>query len=135
MGLKSFFATLKQKFAKFFRFGNFKKPKGKKTPRRESYDDYFDLKILGVRKDATDREIRENYLKKSLEHHPDRHFHATPEERKRHEEEFKSVNNAYKAVIEFRQNRKYKCKPKNQKGKRSQSDRNANTTEVASRVN
>jgi DnaJ family protein C protein 7 len=59
----------------------------------EKYVIYDTFKILGVTNDATTKEIRDGYLRKSLAHHPDRHPQSTAEERKRHEAEFKLVNN------------------------------------------
>ena len=49
--------------------------------------DYYS--ILGINKDASDKDIRKAYKKKSMQHHPDRGGN---------EEEFKKVNEAYSTL-------------------------------------
>ncbi len=132
---KSFFVALKRKFAKLFRTGKYKKSnkgRNKAGGRKITDDDYADIKILEVNKDATFREIRESYKKKALEHHPDRHMNASADERDRHEEQFKMINNAYSALCQNPKKRKSRKKGKQSKSKQSKYEgaKNAGTVET-----
>lgn len=105
----------------FFRTGTFNKSRGrnKDGDRKIRHDA---CKILGVTNDATTREIRDGYLRKSLAHHPDRHPQSTAEERKRHEAEFKLVNNAYASLM----SESPKKRKSRNKAKRSKTDKTKN---------
>jgi len=61
--------------------------------KRSKRKDYY--KILGIDKRATADDIKKAYRKKSLVHHPDRHAHATDEEKREQEQKFKEVGEAY----------------------------------------
>lgn len=105
----------------FFRTGTFNKSRGrnKDGDRKIRHDA---CKILGVTNDATTREKRDGYLRKSLAHHPDRHPQSTAEERKRHEAEFKLVNNAYASLM----SESPKKRKSRNKAKRSKTDKTKN---------
>ena len=49
-------------------------------------------KILGVKSDANDDEIKKAYRKRALLHHPDRHSSESEEVQKEHETKFKEVS-------------------------------------------
>lgn len=55
--------------------------------------DYYE--ILGVKKDATDEELKAAYRRLSLKLHPDRQSGKSDAEKKEAEEKFKEVNEAY----------------------------------------
>ena len=55
--------------------------------------DYY--KTLGVDKNADDSEIKKAYRKLSLKYHPDRHTDDSEEDKKKAEEKFVEVNEAY----------------------------------------
>ena len=61
--------------------------------KRSKRKDYY--KILGVSKNATDDEMKKAYRKQALKFHPDRHSHASEEEKKANEVKFKEVGEAY----------------------------------------
>lgn len=73
----------------------------KKSKRKDYY------KILGVSKTASEDEIKKAYRKRALIHHPDRHAHATPEERKEEEIKFKEVGEAYAVVSDPKKRQRY----------------------------
>jgi DnaJ-class molecular chaperone len=119
---RTFFASIKRKFAKFFRTGKYKKSNGgrnKGSNRKMTDEDYADIKTLELNRNATFREIRQSYMKKALEHHPDRHVNATDDERELHEEQFKMINNAYSSLCQYPKKRKYRKKGKQSKSKQS----------------
>lgn len=100
--IKSFFKACKKRFLKFFRSRKNKKsktddrqkPSAGKSPKTSNREESLN-KTLGVRNNATIREIREGYLKKCFEHHPDRHSNASNEVKQWNEEKFKLAANAY----------------------------------------
>lgn len=58
--------------------------------------------ILGIPRTSTLEEIKTQYKKLALLHHPDKcDPSATPEERKEHEERFKDISIAYQVAIEY----------------------------------
>eukprot|EP00096_Caligus_rogercresseyi_P006504 TRINITY_DN2298_c0_g1_i1.p1 TRINITY_DN2298_c0_g1~~TRINITY_DN2298_c0_g1_i1.p1 ORF type:complete len:706 (-),score=197.83 TRINITY_DN2298_c0_g1_i1:737-2854(-) len=61
--------------------------------KRSQRKDYY--KILGIRKDANDDEIKKAYRKRALVHHPDRHSNASEKEKIEHEKIFKEIGEAY----------------------------------------
>ncbi|KAK2726388.1 hypothetical protein QYM36_000727 [Artemia franciscana] len=61
--------------------------------KKSKQKDYY--KILGVKKNANNDEIKKAYKKQALLHHPDRYSSATEEERKKHEDNFKELGEAY----------------------------------------
>jgi hypothetical protein len=55
---------------------------------------------LGVASNASIEEVRAAYIQLARRHHPDKHGHATEEERARNEAIFKEVTNAYQLIAE-----------------------------------
>jgi len=55
--------------------------------------------ILGVSPNASIEVVRAAYIQLARQHHPDKHGHASEEERKRHETIFKDVTNAYQSIM------------------------------------
>ena len=55
--------------------------------------DYYD--VLGVDKGADEQSIRSAFRKKAGDYHPDRHPNASPDEKKKMEEKFKELGEAY----------------------------------------
>ena len=49
-------------------------------------------KILGVKSDANDDEIKKAYRKRALLHHPDKHSSESEKVQKEHETKFKEVS-------------------------------------------
>ena len=58
--------------------------------------DYYD--ILGVKRDASDEDIKKAYRKLAVKWHPDRWANGTEEEKKTAEEKFKDINEAYETL-------------------------------------
>ncbi len=58
--------------------------------------DYY--QILGIKKGATDAELKSAYRKKAKQYHPDLFSTATEKERKNAEEQFKKINHAYQVL-------------------------------------
>ena len=58
----------------------------------EKQEDYYE--ILGIKKDATDAEIKKAYRKLALKWHPDKN----PNNREEAEEKFKKINEAYSVL-------------------------------------
>merc|ERR1712159_745535 len=55
---------------------------------------YYDL--LGVEQNASENEIKKNYKKLAMKHHPDRN----PNNREESEQKFKEISNAYKVLTD-----------------------------------
>lgn len=64
--------------------------------------DYY--KVLGVDKSATDDQIKSAYRKLAMKYHPDKFSTASEEEKKKAEEQFKEINQAY-SVLSDKQKR------------------------------
>ena len=54
--------------------------------------------ILGIDKNASEKEISKAFKKMSLKWHPDRWSTGTEEEKKIAEEKFKEINEAYETI-------------------------------------
>ena len=67
----------------------------------EEQDDYY--AILGVKKDATEAEIRKAYRKLALKWHPDKN----PDNKKEAEEKFKKINEAYSVLSDKNKRNQY----------------------------
>lgn len=63
--------------------------------------------ILGVNKNATDDEIKKAYRKMSLKWHPDKHMNESEEDRKKAEETFKEVSEAYATLSDKSKRQQY----------------------------
>ena len=61
---------------------------------KKSDDENDFYKILGIKKDATDAEIKKAYRKLALKWHPDKN----PNNREEAEEKFKKINEAYSVL-------------------------------------
>jgi len=64
-------------------------------------EDYYE--ILGVKKDATEAEIRKAYRKLALKWHPDKN----PDNKKEAEEKFKKINEAYSVLSDKNKRNQY----------------------------
>ncbi|ESO12982.1 hypothetical protein HELRODRAFT_127723, partial [Helobdella robusta] len=73
----------------------------KKSKRKDYY------KLLSLKKDATEDEIKKAYRKHALLHHPDRHSHATDEIKKAEEVKFKEVGEAYAVLSDPKKKARY----------------------------
>ena len=67
----------------------------------EDKDDYY--AILGIKKDATDAEVKKAYRKLALKWHPDKN----PNNREEAEEKFKKINEAYSVLSDKDKRRQY----------------------------
>ena len=67
----------------------------------EEQDDYY--AILGVKKDATEAEIRKAYRKLALKWHPDKN----PNNKEEAEEKFKKINEAYSVLSDKNKRNQY----------------------------
>lgn len=67
--------------------------------------DYY--KILGVNKDASDKEIKSKYRKLSLKYHPDKQGDKSEAEQKEAEEKFKDINEAYQVLSDPTKRKNY----------------------------
>lgn len=63
--------------------------------------------LLGVRPDATERELRLAYRKQAKRYHPDRHVEGSPATRRIAEHRMRDLNNAVELLSDARQRREY----------------------------
>ena len=68
-------------------------------------EDYY--KTLGVSKDATKDEISKAYKKLALKYHPDRQIGKSDDEKKKAEETFKKLSEAYEVLSDDNKRRQY----------------------------
>ena len=71
------------------------------SKKSDDENDYY--KILGIKKDATDGEIKKAYRKLALKWHPDKN----PNNREEAEEKFKKINEAYSVLSDKNKRRQY----------------------------
>ena len=71
------------------------------SKKSDDENDYY--KILGVKKEATDAEIKKAYHKLALKWHPDKN----PNNREEAEEKFKKINEAYSVLSDKDKRRQY----------------------------
>ena len=71
------------------------------SKKTEDENDYY--KILGVKKEATEAEIKKAYRKLALKWHPDKN----PNNRQEAEEKFKKINEAYSVLSDKDKRRQY----------------------------
>lgn len=67
--------------------------------------DYYE--VLGVSKDASEKEIKKAFRKLSLKYHPDKQSGKTDEEKKDAEERFKEASEAYDVLSDKEKRKKY----------------------------
>jgi DnaJ family protein C protein 7 len=73
--------------------------------KRASRKDYY--KILEIERSADDDAIRKAYRRGAMKWHPDRHENDPPEEKKRAEDMFKDVGEAYSVLSDATKRRQY----------------------------
>lgn len=66
---------------------------------------YYD--ILGVNKDASTADIRKAFKKLSIKYHPDKHINDSEEDKKKAEEKFKEINEAYETLSDEQKRNEY----------------------------
>lgn len=66
---------------------------------------YYD--ILGVNKDASTADIRKAFKKLSVKYHPDKHINDSDEDKKKAEEKFKEINEAYETLSDEKKRQEY----------------------------
>lgn len=59
--------------------------------------DYY--KILGLTNSASEEEIKKSYKKLAMKYHPDRSVNLSDIEKKKNEEKFKEINDAYQHLL------------------------------------
>lgn len=67
--------------------------------------DYYE--ILGVSKDASEKDIKKSYRKLSLKYHPDKNANKSPEEKQEAEAKFKEVNEAFQTLGDKEKRQQY----------------------------
>ena len=66
---------------------------------------YYD--ILGVNKDASKDDIRRAFKKLSVKYHPDKHINDSEEDKKKAEDKFKEINEAYEVLSDDKKRQEY----------------------------
>lgn len=66
---------------------------------------YYD--ILGVKKDASKDDIRRAFKKLSVKYHPDKHINDSEEDKKKVEDKFKEINEAYETLSDDKKRQEY----------------------------
>ena len=67
--------------------------------------DYY--AILGVARDASEKEIKDAYRKLAIEYHPDKQVDKTDSEKKKAEEKFKEITEAYSVLSDKNKREQY----------------------------
>lgn len=86
-----------------FKFGNTDRYEDSNTSKMDSGDDPYE--VLGVAKDADEREIKKAYRKMALKHHPDKQ--TTEEARRQASEVFAKISNAYEILSDPQKREEY----------------------------
>ncbi|OQR78816.1 dnaJsubfamily C member 7-like [Tropilaelaps mercedesae] len=73
--------------------------------RKSKRKNYY--KILGINKNASLDDIKKAYKKAALKHHPDRHAHASENEKRDQEKKFKELGEAYAILSDPRKKAHY----------------------------
>ncbi|XP_053214089.1 dnaJ homolog subfamily C member 7-like [Panonychus citri] len=73
----------------------------KKSKRKDYY------KILGVKRDASQDDIKKAYRKRALIHHPDRHSNASEDVKRDQETQFKALGEAYNILSDPKKRARY----------------------------
>ena len=73
--------------------------------KRSTQKDFY--KILGVKRDATEAEIKKSYRKAALKWHPDRHANSSEEEKEKADNLFRDINHAYEVLSDPPKKAKY----------------------------
>jgi len=73
----------------------------KKSKRKDYY------KILGVAKDAQEKEIKKGYKKAALTWHPDKHSNSTEEAKETANRMFRDIGEAYAILSDDRKRNRY----------------------------
>ena len=66
---------------------------------------YYD--ILGINKDASKDDIRRAFKKLSVKYHPDKHINDSEEDKKKAEDKFKEINEAYEVLSDDKKRQEY----------------------------
>ena len=73
--------------------------------KRSKQKDFY--KILGVKRDATEAEIKKSYRKAALKWHPDRHANSSEEDKTKAETSFRDINFAYEVLSDSQKKARY----------------------------
>jgi len=78
------------------------------------FRDYYE--ILGISRGISPDEIQKAYRKLARQYHPDRHQKKSPQERKKSEEKFKEIGEAYEVLKDPKKRERYDALGANWKG-------------------